>query len=304
MQKADSLLHQPHHLKSFMRFLLFLFNFILYSNLWIAAAAVCMSLQTQYIYTGTLQLTAYHGLLFFGTVALYAAHRLIGLQRILSITQEGRFVKIRELQLWVALLAMISAALTAYCVFQVPFKLILWILPAGIVSGTYVLPLFKNKQRLRDVNYIKIFLIALVWAWLTASVPAYWLHQKDLTDILAISLERFFFIFAITLPFDIRDLKIDTATRVKTLPSAIGIRATKNLAYGCLIVMMLLAGWSYTMDAYSLGTFFGLLSCALLCFFLIKYSTPQRPDYYYTAFMDGTMILQFLLVVLFTEGIV
>jgi 4-hydroxybenzoate polyprenyltransferase len=281
-----------------MRFLHFLSNFILYSNLWIAGAAVCMSLQTQYIYTGTLQLSAYHGLLFFGTVALYAAHRLIGLQRVLSITQEGRFAKIRDLRLLVALLALISAVLTAYFLFQVPFMLILWIVPAGIASVTYILPIFKNKQRLRDVNYVKIFLIALVWAWLTAFIPAYWMHPQAPMSILAVGLERFFFIFAITLPFDIRDLKIDSATRVKTLPSAIGIQATKNLAYGCLIFMMLLAGWSWGMDNYSLRILLGLFLCALVCFFLIRYSTPQRPDYYYTAFMDGTMILQLVLLLL------
>ncbi len=278
------------------RLILLISNFILYSNIWIAIAALCLSIQTQYIFTGSLQFQAYHGLLFFGTIALYAVHRLIGMKKILSITQEGRFAIIRELELPVLILAVISGLVSLFFVFQLPIHLNLWMLPAGLISATYVLPILRHKQRLRDINYVKIFLIAIVWSWLTAFIPALWIHQEDFWGILAISMERFFFIFAITLPFDIRDLKIDTATKVKTLPSSIGIKATKYLAYLCLLLMISFSIWSFYLNEYSMGHLTGLFLCALVCFFLIKYSSPERPDFYYTGFLDGTMILQLLLV--------
>lgn len=281
-----------------MRSLLLLSNFILYSNLWIALAAVCMSLQTQYILSGSVRMEAYHGLLFCGTLSLYAVHRLIGLQKVLSVTQEGRFAVIRQLKALVLILAVISAIGTFWFMVQLTFSLLLWMLPAAIASATYVLPIFKNKQRLRDYNYIKIFLIAIVWAWLTAFLPAMILHEEAVIPLIAISLERLFFIFAITLPFDIRDLKIDSATRVKTLPATIGIAATKKLAYWCLFLMMSCSLWMLITEVYSPGVFGGILSCALLCLVLIKNTTVERPDYYFTGFLDGTMIAQLLFVLL------
>jgi 4-hydroxybenzoate polyprenyltransferase len=269
---------------------------LLYSNLWIATAAVCMAIQTQFILTHSLKLEAYHGLLFFGTLFLYAAHRLIGLRRILNIHQEGRFAVIRELQTLVIILAIISAVFTTYFLYQMPRDIILWLLPAGLASAAYVFPVLKNNRRLRDINHIKIFLIALVWAWITGFIPAFLIIHESFKISLLIGLEHFFFIFAITLPFDIRDMKIDAAAQVKTLPATIGIFATKKLAYLCLFFMILFASWIFLLDKYSLSILCALTLCCLVCLVLIYHSKPDRPDYYYTGFLDGTMILQFLLV--------
>jgi len=117
----------------------------------------------------------------------------------------------------------------------------LLVIPA-ILSLGYVLPFVKGNKRLRDFDYIKIFLVAIVWGVITVLMPILE-RTTDLTlSHLLILLERMLFIFAITLPFDIRDLKIDAHIDVKTIPSIIGIGKTKKLALFCLIIVVLLAG--------------------------------------------------------------
>jgi len=278
------------------RYILRLVNFILYSNLWIAGAAVCMALQTQLLLTGRLRPGAYHGLLLFGTLALYAAHRLIGLKKVMAFTESGRFAIINRLRLTVLAVAIISGLFSAYFLWHIPLRYWPWLTPAALASAAYVLPFLKDRQRLRDVNYVKIFLIALVWSWLTAFMPAFMNETTTLLQLWAIGLERFFFVFAITLPFDIRDMKIDLKTSVKTLPSTLGIQGTQRLAGLAMILMLACVSWSYGAGFYDPYALIGLMLSALSSFFLIYYFRPERPDYYYTGLMDGTMIFQFLIV--------
>ncbi len=270
-------------------------NLVLYSNVWIALAAVAMALQSQLILEQKAQLQPFHGLLFFGSLALYATHRLIGLSRIWS-HQEGRYAIIRQLRTLVLILAILSSLAGLYFASLLSFRLMLWFIPAGLASLAYVVPFLKKKKRLRDVNYIKIFLIAGAWSWLTAFLPTFFVDAATQNQILALSLERFFFVFAITLPFDIRDLKIDREANVRTLPSAIGLKATRWLAGLSLSVMLLCAGWSFWLDIYTWKMVLALFLSALISYLFILEASPDRPDHYFTGWLDGMMILQPLLV--------
>lgn len=99
----------------------------------------------------------------------------------------------------------------------------------GALSLVYPIPLpFKNKTnglnyRLRDIPFIKIFLISLTWA--TGSccyfAPAL---QVGHSFPYHLFLLQFIFIFFITIPFDINDIEIDNAVGVKTIPILLGIK--------------------------------------------------------------------------------
>ena len=111
-------------------------------------------------------------------------------------------------------------------------------------------------------------------------------------------LERAFFIFAISLPFDIRDLEVDAYNQVKTLPAQLGRRRTKALALACLLAMAALAGVNYHIDVYSSGTFSALLLSGLAAFALICFADKVKHDYYFSGLIDGVMVLQLGLVCL------
>jgi len=168
----------------------------------------------------------------------------------------------------------------------------------SILSLGYVLPFVKGNKRLRDFDYIKIFLVAIVWGVITVLMPILE-RTTDLTlsHFLILS-ERMFFIFAITLPFDIRDLKIDAHIAVKTIPSMIGIKKTKKLALFSLVLVMVFAGMNVYLGTYQLVHFVAIMISCFSTLLFVNYSDKTDADYFFTGLMDGTMILQFLLVML------
>ncbi len=109
-------------------------------------------------------------------------------------------------------------------------------------------------------------------------------------------IERAAFIFAITIPFDIRDLELDQEKEVATLPGRLGIQRAKKVAYAALGLMLFAATWNTIYGHYSLGVALGLLLSAVLSGLLIYGADAKRHDYYYTGLLDGTMILQAVLV--------
>jgi 4-hydroxybenzoate polyprenyltransferase len=124
----------------------------------------------------------------------------------------------------------------------------------SILSFCYSLPLFtlgEQKFGLRNIPGLKTFLIALVWTMSCVLLPvleAQDLHLTDIAmrDITIMIAKRFLLIFALAIPFDIRDLFSDRQAGLKTIPVAWG---EKN-AY--LFCQLLLAG--YIVLLFLLGT--------------------------------------------------
>ena len=109
-------------------------------------------------------------------------------------------------------------------------------------------------------------------------------------------IERFLFIFAITLPFDIRDLKVDEQSSVRTLPAKWGMKRTKQISIGMLLVAIGINIYCWQAFYYSIPIMAALMITYMITIILIKKTTPERSDYFYTGLMDGTMVLSGLLV--------
>ncbi|MBK9505813.1 MAG: UbiA family prenyltransferase [Bacteroidetes bacterium] len=112
--------------------------------------------------------------------------------------------------------------------------------------------------RLRQIPYLKIFLISFVWATVTILLPV--IHSEKAYNnfhILTMIIERFLFVFAITIPFDIRDMNADSQTELKTIPLLIG---EKRSIYASIIVLVLffavsIIHYSITNQWFILGAF-------------------------------------------------
>ncbi|MCB0643934.1 MAG: UbiA family prenyltransferase, partial [Phaeodactylibacter sp.] len=236
------------------------------------------------------------GFIFLSTLFLYGLHRIVGLQKVQAFTDHGRYRVIQHFRghIWVysTVGAVGAAVLFFYLQRQTQWTLIV---PA-LLSVAYVLPLFGQERRLRDFHWVKIFLIALVWSAVTVLLPGvehfYWLS----VPLWLLFLERCFFIFAITIPFDIRDLKVDAYTVVKTLPGHLGIRRSKRLAYASLLLMVGMAAVSLWLDFYTWKVFAALSLSALISGVLVAFCDQVEHDYYFTGLMDGMMLLQASLV--------
>jgi 4-hydroxybenzoate polyprenyltransferase len=162
-----------------------------------------------------------------------------------------------------------------------------WLLaPAVLAAMLYVFPVMRG-MRLREVGIWKIFLIATVWAVVTVGLPVTQLDNlpdwKDFTWLLA---ERWLFIFAITVPFDVRDLSTDAAKGVSTLPSMLGWRSALLVSGMAMAMFVLLAMCRLGIDA-----FMGLVPAVVAAFALIGFTRPGRTEMYYSFWLEGTMLV-------------
>jgi 4-hydroxybenzoate polyprenyltransferase len=103
---------------------------------------------------------------------------------------------------------------------------------------------------------------------------------------------------AICIPFDIRDISIDAAENVSTLPHKLGEKITRNLALIFTLIYCLLIIGEYIANIISMPSLIALLVSMSVTFVLILFSSSKRNEYYYVAGIDGTMILQGVLMII------
>ena len=177
----------------------------------------------------------------------------------------------------------------------------------AIISFTYSLPIFSvgdQKFSLRNIPGLKPFLITLVWTMSTVLLPileAQDLHltsisMRDTTILIA---KRFLFIGALTVPFDIRDLFEDNKLGVRTLPVIWGEKRAYLLCQillgGYIVLLFLFRNNGFNLD------FWALSATAVLAGWLIFKSKWEKNEYYYFFYMDGVLILQYIVLLIFTR---
>ncbi len=280
-----------------MRLIKAFINLVFYGNFWIAACALAMGLQSQYLFQHNIEATPLMGLLFCATLLVYALHRIVGISRLKDFLEEERYAVIYRFRKHIRIYAILGGLGAAFFFLQLPRQIQLELMLPGIISLAYVWPVLTGQRRLRDINHIKIFLIAIVFAWVTVRLPAIEAGYTAFNfSMILLILERSLFIFAITLPFDIRDLVVDQHSKVKTIPSIIGIQNSQILAYCSLLIAFGLI--AFNSDFYTLWQSMALGISYLSTAFFIRLSSTKKHDYFYTGLMDGTMIIQFLLVLI------
>ncbi|MBL4650505.1 MAG: hypothetical protein JKY03_12305 [Aureispira sp.] len=270
-------------------------NFLLYSNIYIAFCAVAMTAQTIYISDENIKTSpALLGLVFFSTLVIYALHRLVSLSKVDKSLEVERFKVIGTYKQHIQIYAGLGILGGGICFFCLNRSTQYALIIPALLSLGYIIPFMGNRKlRLRDVHFLKIFLIAIVWSYVTVLLP--FLECEITIGIreLSILLERVLFIFVITLPFDLRDWEIDQRNQVRTIPATIGVKNTLRLALFILMIWALLV-----FKIYNLPIALALLISGISTGVLVYYSPKQKHDYYFTALMDGTMILQYGLVLL------
>lgn len=105
----------------------------------------------------------------------------------------------------------------------------------GFLSAAYALPLHRRLKGLRQVYGLKIFVIGLVWAFVTVLLPfaQTYGHAFPNTETYAAFLQRLLFVIALTIPFDIRDRASDPKS-LGTIPMIFGNR--NAILFGCSIL--------------------------------------------------------------------
>ena len=128
------------------------------------------------------------GFVFFSTLFIYNFIRLVRVHPMVMEGDSNRhkiIFRYREL-LWA--LSIVSGFIACYFFTSLYRSIWVYLLPMSIVSVTYVLPVYKTSfghwVRLRDVPCLKIFLIAMTWAFVTEGLPSILSIDKANVDVL------------------------------------------------------------------------------------------------------------------------
>lgn len=158
------------------------------------------------------------------------------------------------------------------------FELFLHYLIGAAVALLYPLPwIMKNKGGgLRSVPGLKLFVIAFVWAFTTGFLPAIWNGHNGWWWLL----ERFLWTMALTIPFDVRDVKLD-AQSIKTLPHIIGPRNSIYLAHACIWMSYALMVLVFGLPLISTFLLYLLFAVVIIV------ARAELGDLYYSFFIEG-----------------
>ncbi len=281
-----------------------LFDFLIYGNFLIAACAAFQAWQTicirHYSVDGNPQII----FIFAATFFLYNIHKPLTfyLKKDLfyDITAfdertKKRLNKSKDFETPLSILTFTAGMVSLECYLRFYVDIQWQLMGVGLLSMAYVLPIWKGK-RLRDIPYLKVFVIAGVWAFVTVIFPLKSFAKEWYTCDTFMIFERMAFILAITLPFDIRDMEWDKKTGVKTIPLSMGIKKTKILSYSLLLLSFLIAVFIFSMTVYTINTLVAISLSLLVSAYLIHKVDEKRGDYFYYVFIDGMLLLQSVLV--------
>ncbi len=170
------------------------------------------------------------------------------------------------------------------------------LIPAGIVGIGYgYIPLYKNP--LRSIPFIKIFIIAIVWVWVTTVFPIYINFEAFNLGHLVLINSQLLFLFGITVLFDIRDLK-HAPSELKTIPQTIGIRSTQRLSLVLITLSSILILVSIC-HSDSSRFMLPIVLTSLSSLALASVSSEKRSYHYYTIIADGVLLFQGIIVLAF-----
>lgn len=131
--------------------------------------------------------------------------------------------------------------------FLLHLKPVLWGLIAvfSLFSALYAIPFLPNSKNLRSLGGLKIFLIALIWTGFTVILPLVDGNLIIDSEIIFLSLRRFLLVLILILPFEVRDMQLDTL-ELQTLPQRFGVNRTKYIGYLLIVFWIILALSSWT----------------------------------------------------------
>ena len=270
-------------------------NLLIYGGSFIGLCAACITALSLELTGKTDQYLDYIFFIGTATAALYSAHRVIGLRKLAHIKSSERYDIIRQykMHIWIYCVLWIGVTLWLFIPLA-SLELILWLIPGGSIGAAYVIPFLSGNKRLRDLGWGKILMIGWSWGWLTAFVPLWYFADAPLQMAIINGVERMLFIIVLTIPFEIRDFRVDLSVGLITMPEKLGRGKTYRLTVlFCVLVILLSAVISF--HYINLPYVIAMTLTSIVVLPIVKYSYYIEDDYYFGGLIDGLMIFALLM---------
>lgn len=258
-----------------------IFGFIINSNLFVSFCILSLTISSEILIR-----TANHNIsifVFFSSIFTYNFQRIV---RIKKEETHPKTIWIKEHLQLIYTILLLSCSIAIYYFFQLQNSTKSTILIAGIISVLYPFGL-------RKIPFIKIFIISLIWTISTMLLLIIennvGISQSTILHLIA----RFLFVFAITIPFDIRDLAHDQKS-LKTIPIVLGVAKSKLVAILALFITEILYIYLYFQHQLEYHFLFAIIAVLFVASILIIQSNKKQTDYYYSFWVESLSILFYL----------
>lgn len=265
---------------------------VLYSNVIIALASSLYTLE-YYITFDKLWNCPYLLFVFSISLAHYNLHRLVGLVLDQPIPYNER-LKAIEKNVFLQSFFFLTGTLIALYLFlsHAWYKEVIFYIPI-LLGLLYTVPILT--VRLRDIPFLKTFFIGLTWMAVSVILPqfiddgpqnAYWLY----------AFEKFAFIVAITLPFDLRDIQRDLHTQTKTIANQFGYRTVMEWSAVFFLLSQFCHYQLFLTGVYDKFAALSLMVFNILCYIVVLVGCrKRRNDAFYLGILDGLIVIQGLI---------
>ena len=179
---------------------------------------------------------------------------------------------------------------SAYRFFEFQLLTQVVIVIVGLLSGLYPFGL-------RKIPFIKIFVISFVWAISTMLLLVIENNILISQNIALHLLSRFLFVFAITIPFDIRDLKYD-AQFLRTIPLFFGALKSRFIAVFALFICGVIAIFQYFENALIYSNLLAIILLYFVASIFIAKSDESKGEMYFSFWVESLSILGYLFLVI------
>jgi 4-hydroxybenzoate polyprenyltransferase len=271
------------------------FDFFVFSSLFIAFCAVLMAWQTAMLFHFSLSFTLV-GFVFFGSVCSYNLHWYLTPPHISHPSEKLKWNLCNKSIHFVLFIAgVIGSALFSFLLLDHWFWLGLTALFTFLYSAPKIpLPVFSQ---LKKVAVGKTIFLAFAWAHVTTLLPIVIVTNSIKPEHLLYLINRFFFIYAICILFDYRDVEEDRKEGIKSLITYLNETGIDLLFWISMLICFLSA--FFLLKFFPVTDVIALLIPGVLLCFLYYPSKKNFSDYLYYFVLDGLMMLSAPLLLLF-----
>jgi len=266
-------------------FLKRVFDFYINSNLHVSIAAFCLTKLTLFLYSVDENNIPFF--VFFATLISYNFIRFYNIKTIKS----NMSVWIKSNKQLLILINFISILFLIKLSFKLKTASYMILTPFIFATFFYSVPFLFKRKSLRNTTGLKLFLIAITWAGVTVLLPLKNAEISFSNDVWIIFVQRFLFLFAITISFDIRDVDFDTP-EIKTIPQIFGVRKSKFIG---IIALLLFLMMEFLKIAEIKNARMVLLVLTIVSILFLVFSKKKQSKYYSSFWIESLPILWFLL---------
>jgi len=271
------------------------FNFFIFSSLYIALCAVVMVYQLRYLFPQAKVPAVFYCFVFFSTMCSYNFHWWLTKHSATGSERLQWAVKNK----WLHLLLYFAGGIGAFIAFFQLQQHWFWIALGALVTFLYSAPKIPQKLfiGLRRVAVGKTIFLAFVWMYVTTVLPLLISGSTWQNGFTWLACGRFFLIYAICILFDYRDREDDKADGIRSMITWFNEKGIDRLFALSIALFAVFTAILYN-NGIRLPVILLMLLPGIITAGIYRYAKTHFSDYLYYFVLDGLMMLSGLLMII------